>query len=81
MGCFTWSYAIAFLCVDLLRESLERLSVFKKIERRPMAWPCHLTIGSKLSIRIVAYKSVSYKDPIAVLLLVLDQLYPPDFIV
>ncbi|NXD78708.1 XRCC5 protein, partial [Halcyon senegalensis] len=41
------------------RESLERLSMFKKIERRPMAWPCQLTIGSKLSIRIVAYKSVT----------------------
>ncbi|KAH0621277.1 hypothetical protein JD844_022385, partial [Phrynosoma platyrhinos] len=39
------------------RESLERLSVFKKVERRPMPWPCQLTIGSKLSIRIVAYKS------------------------
>ncbi|KAM6129641.1 X-ray repair cross-complementing protein 5 isoform 2-T2 [Pterocles gutturalis] len=41
------------------RESLERLSMFKKIERRPMAWPCQLTIGSSLSIRIVAYKSVT----------------------
>ncbi|XP_052648004.1 X-ray repair cross-complementing protein 5 isoform X2 [Harpia harpyja] len=40
-------------------ESLERLSMFKKIERRPMAWPCQLTIGSNLSIRIVAYKSVT----------------------
>ncbi|KAM9287265.1 X-ray repair cross-complementing protein 5 isoform 3-T3 [Morus bassanus] len=40
------------------RESLERLSMFKKIERKPMAWPCQLTIGSNLSIRIVAYKSV-----------------------
>ncbi|XP_053258569.1 X-ray repair cross-complementing protein 5 [Podarcis raffonei] len=39
------------------RESLERLSVFKKVERRPMAWPCQLTIGSQLSIRIVAYKA------------------------
>uniref|UniRef100_A0ABM5F7H8 X-ray repair cross-complementing protein 5 isoform X1 n=1 Tax=Pogona vitticeps TaxID=103695 RepID=A0ABM5F7H8_9SAUR len=39
------------------RESLERLSMFKKVERRPMAWPCQLTIGSKLSIRIVAYKA------------------------
>ncbi|XP_066467784.1 X-ray repair cross-complementing protein 5 isoform X2 [Tiliqua scincoides] len=39
------------------RESLERLSVFKKTERRPMAWPCQLTIGSKLSIRIVGYKA------------------------
>ncbi|NXJ73914.1 XRCC5 protein, partial [Trogon melanurus] len=40
-------------------ESLERLSMFKKIERRPMPWPCQLTIGSNLSIRIVAYKSVT----------------------
>ncbi|XP_062972775.1 X-ray repair cross-complementing protein 5 isoform X2 [Elgaria multicarinata webbii] len=39
------------------RESLERLSIFKKVERRPMPWPCQLTIGSKLSIRIVGYKS------------------------
>ncbi|NXP30626.1 XRCC5 protein, partial [Leiothrix lutea] len=41
------------------RESLERLSMFKKIERRPMPWPCELTIGPDLSIRIVAYKSVT----------------------
>ncbi|KAM8806837.1 X-ray repair cross-complementing protein 5 [Eudromia elegans] len=41
------------------RESLERLSMFKKMERRPMAWPCQLTIGSDLSIRIVAYKSIT----------------------
>ncbi|XP_027735543.1 X-ray repair cross-complementing protein 5 isoform X3 [Empidonax traillii] len=41
------------------RESLERLSMFKKIERRPMPWPCQLTIGSNLSIRIVAYKAVT----------------------
>ncbi|NXA46680.1 XRCC5 protein, partial [Nothocercus julius] len=41
------------------RESLERLSMFKKMERRPMAWPCQLTIGSDLSIRIVAYKSLA----------------------
>ncbi|NXO50632.1 XRCC5 protein, partial [Aramus guarauna] len=41
------------------RESLERLSMFKKIERRPLAWPCQLTIGSNLSIRILAYKSVT----------------------
>uniref|UniRef100_A0A8C8SLR5 X-ray repair cross-complementing protein 5 n=1 Tax=Pelusios castaneus TaxID=367368 RepID=A0A8C8SLR5_9SAUR len=43
------------------RESLEHLSMFKKIERRSMAWPCQLTIGSNLSIRIVAYKSVKEK--------------------
>ncbi|NXM15672.1 XRCC5 protein, partial [Ploceus nigricollis] len=41
------------------RESLERLSIFKKIERKPMPWPCQLTIGPNLSIRIVAYKSVT----------------------
>ncbi|NXU13123.1 XRCC5 protein, partial [Pardalotus punctatus] len=41
------------------RESLERLSMFKKIERKPMPWPCQLTIGPNLSIRIVAYKSVT----------------------
>ncbi|KGL95186.1 X-ray repair cross-complementing protein 5, partial [Charadrius vociferus] len=45
--------------VYTFRESLERLSMFKKIERRPMAWPCQLTIGSNLSIRIVAYKSMT----------------------
>ncbi|XP_062434349.1 X-ray repair cross-complementing protein 5 isoform X3 [Rhea pennata] len=41
------------------RESLERLSMFKKMERRSVAWPCQLTIGSNLSIRIVAYKSLT----------------------
>ncbi|NXA83469.1 XRCC5 protein, partial [Thryothorus ludovicianus] len=41
------------------RESLERLSMFKKIERKSMPWPCQLTIGPNLSIRIVAYKSVT----------------------
>ncbi|XP_065606545.1 X-ray repair cross-complementing protein 5 isoform X1 [Cyrtonyx montezumae] len=41
------------------RESLERLAMFKKIERRPVAWPCQLTIGSNLSIRIVAYKCLT----------------------
>ncbi|XP_077305776.1 X-ray repair cross-complementing protein 5 [Lithobates pipiens] len=44
--------------VYTFRDSLEQLSIFKKIERRPMAWPCQLTIGSKISIRIVGYKSV-----------------------
>ncbi|XP_049626283.1 X-ray repair cross-complementing protein 5 [Suncus etruscus] len=39
-------------------ESLRQLCVFKKIERRPMPWPCQLTIGSTLSIKIVAYKSI-----------------------
>lgn len=41
------------------RESLERLAMFKKIERRPAAWSCQLTIGSNLSIRIVAYKALT----------------------
>lgn len=44
--------------VYTFRDSLEQLSIFKKIERRPMPWPCLLTIGSKISIRIVGYKSV-----------------------
>lgn len=39
-------------------ESLRQLCVFKKIEKSSMAWPCQLTIGSNLSIRIVAYKSI-----------------------
>ncbi|XP_060786317.1 X-ray repair cross-complementing protein 5 [Neoarius graeffei] len=38
--------------------AVERLSIFKRIERRPMAWPCQLTIGSSLSIRIIGYKAV-----------------------
>jgi len=50
---------ISVLLILSFRESLKRLSMFKKLERRPMAWPCQLTIGSNLSIRIVAYKSVS----------------------
>ncbi|XP_069472906.1 X-ray repair cross-complementing protein 5 [Ambystoma mexicanum] len=45
--------------VFTFRESLERLSIFKKIERRPMAWPCQLTIGNQISIKIVGYKSVT----------------------
>ncbi|XP_072788139.1 X-ray repair cross-complementing protein 5 isoform X3 [Taeniopygia guttata] len=43
-------------------ESLERLSMFKKMERKPMPWPCQLTIGPDLSIRIVAYKSVTEEN-------------------
>ncbi|XP_005395746.1 PREDICTED: X-ray repair cross-complementing protein 5 isoform X2 [Chinchilla lanigera] len=39
-------------------ESLRQLCVFKKIERHSMPWPCQLTIGSNLSIKIVAYKSI-----------------------
>lgn len=41
------------------RNALEQLCMFKRIERRPMAWPCQLTIGSCLSIRIVGYKAVT----------------------
>lgn len=41
------------------RNAIEQLCMFKRIERRPMAWPCQLTIGSCLSIRIVGYKAVS----------------------
>ncbi|XP_039089077.1 X-ray repair cross-complementing protein 5 [Hyaena hyaena] len=39
-------------------ESLRQLCVFKKIERNSVPWPCTLTIGSNLSIKIVAYKSI-----------------------
>ncbi|XP_006892014.1 PREDICTED: X-ray repair cross-complementing protein 5 [Elephantulus edwardii] len=39
-------------------ESLRQLCVFKKIKRHSMCWPCQLTIGSSLSIKIVAYKSI-----------------------
>ncbi|XP_069839685.1 X-ray repair cross-complementing protein 5 [Dendropsophus ebraccatus] len=45
--------------VFTFRDSLEKLSVFKKLERRPMAWQCTLTIGSQISIRIVGYKAVT----------------------
>lgn len=41
------------------RNALEQLRMFKRIERKPMAWPCQLTIGSLLSIRIVGYKAVT----------------------
>ncbi|KAM4731159.1 X-ray repair cross-complementing protein 5-like [Anableps anableps] len=41
------------------RNAVEQLCMFKRIERRPMAWPCQLTIGSSLSIRIVGYKAVT----------------------
>ncbi|XP_011356938.1 X-ray repair cross-complementing protein 5 isoform X2 [Pteropus vampyrus] len=39
-------------------ESLRQLCIFKKIERTSMPWPCQLTIGSNLSINIMAYKSI-----------------------
>lgn len=41
------------------QNALEQLYMFKRIERRPMAWPCQLTIGSSLAIRIVGYKAVT----------------------
>lgn len=53
-----WKIESFIMCFPLLSESLRQLSVFKKIERRSMPWPCQLTIGSNLSIKIVAYKSV-----------------------
>ncbi|CAG09291.1 unnamed protein product, partial [Tetraodon nigroviridis] len=40
------------------RNAIEQLRMFKQIERRPMAWPCLLTVGSCVSIRIVGYKAV-----------------------
>ncbi|XP_041057042.1 X-ray repair cross-complementing protein 5 isoform X1 [Carcharodon carcharias] len=45
--------------VFTFRESVERLSIFKKIERKPMAWPCQLTIGSRITINIVGYKAMT----------------------
>ncbi|XP_062861614.1 X-ray repair cross-complementing protein 5 isoform X2 [Trichomycterus rosablanca] len=44
--------------VHTFSDALEKLSMFKRIEKRPMAWPCQLTIGSSLSIRVVGYKAV-----------------------
>lgn len=55
-------YCIYFLsqCVlySFCRNAIAQLCMFKQIERRPMAWPCQLTVGSCLSIRIVGYKAV-----------------------
>ncbi|XP_072117243.1 X-ray repair cross-complementing protein 5 [Mobula birostris] len=45
--------------VFTFRESVEQLSIFKKIGRKPTAWPCQLTIGSRITINIVAYKAVT----------------------
>ncbi|XP_072324421.1 X-ray repair cross-complementing protein 5 [Scyliorhinus torazame] len=45
--------------VFTFRESMERLSIFKKIGRKPMAWPCQLTIGSGITINIVGYKAMT----------------------
>ncbi|TNN84455.1 X-ray repair cross-complementing protein 5 [Liparis tanakae] len=41
------------------RNAIEQLCMFKRIERKPMAWPCQLTIGSCLPIRIIGYKAVT----------------------
>ncbi|XP_074550578.1 X-ray repair cross-complementing protein 5-like [Halichoeres trimaculatus] len=40
------------------RNAIEQLCMFKRIERRPTAWPCVLTIGTCVSIRIAGYKAV-----------------------
>uniref|UniRef100_A0A8D3AE25 X-ray repair cross-complementing protein 5 n=1 Tax=Scophthalmus maximus TaxID=52904 RepID=A0A8D3AE25_SCOMX len=45
--------------IHTFRNAIEQLRMFKGIERRPMAWPCQLTIGSSLSIRIVGFKAVT----------------------
>lgn len=48
-----------FLCfTPACRKAVEQLCMFKCIEKRPTAWPCLLTIGSCLPIRIVGYKAV-----------------------
>uniref|UniRef100_W5U725 X-ray repair cross-complementing protein 5 n=1 Tax=Ictalurus punctatus TaxID=7998 RepID=W5U725_ICTPU len=39
-------------------DAVEKLSMFKRTERRPTGWSCLLTIGSSLSIRIIGYKTV-----------------------
>ncbi|KAM7105197.1 X-ray repair cross-complementing protein 5 isoform 1-T1 [Molossus nigricans] len=39
-------------------ESLRQLCLFKKIEKSSIPWSCQLTIGSNLSIKIFAYKSI-----------------------
>ena len=53
-------YWLQCLCFVWCSDAIEKLSIFKHIERRPMAWPCILTIGTSLSIRIVGYKAVSH---------------------
>ncbi|KAA0715413.1 X-ray repair cross-complementing protein 5 [Triplophysa tibetana] len=45
--------------VHTFSDAVEKLSIFKPIARRPMAWPCQLTIGTSLTIRIVGYKAVT----------------------
>uniref|UniRef100_A0A3Q4HVD8 X-ray repair cross-complementing protein 5 n=1 Tax=Neolamprologus brichardi TaxID=32507 RepID=A0A3Q4HVD8_NEOBR len=45
--------------IHTFRNAIEELCMFKRVERRPVSWPCQLTIGSSLSIRIVGYKAVT----------------------
>lgn len=45
--------------IHTFRDAIQELCMFKRVERRPVAWPCQLTIGSSLSIRIVGYKAVT----------------------
>uniref|UniRef100_A0A3P8XZ54 X-ray repair cross-complementing protein 5 n=1 Tax=Esox lucius TaxID=8010 RepID=A0A3P8XZ54_ESOLU len=49
--------------VQTFSDAIEKLSVFKHVEKRPMAWPCTLTIGSCLTIKIVGYKAVCEERP------------------
>uniref|UniRef100_A0A669EL81 X-ray repair cross-complementing protein 5 n=1 Tax=Oreochromis niloticus TaxID=8128 RepID=A0A669EL81_ORENI len=49
--------------IHTFRNAIEELCMFKRVERRPVAWPCQLTIGSSLSIRIVGYKAVTDEKP------------------
>ncbi|KAM9804939.1 X-ray repair cross-complementing protein 5 [Neosynchiropus ocellatus] len=44
--------------VYTFKDAVEQLCMFKRIERRPTAWTCQMTIGSTLAIRIVGYKAV-----------------------
>uniref|UniRef100_A0A3Q0QXT3 X-ray repair cross-complementing protein 5 n=1 Tax=Amphilophus citrinellus TaxID=61819 RepID=A0A3Q0QXT3_AMPCI len=45
--------------IHTFRDAIQELCMFKRVERRPVAWPCQLTIGSSLSIRIVGYKALT----------------------
>ncbi|XP_032818808.1 X-ray repair cross-complementing protein 5 isoform X1 [Petromyzon marinus] len=42
---------------------LERLSFFKRMERQPYPWPCTMTLGANLTIRITGYKAVTLETP------------------
>ncbi|XP_061579647.1 X-ray repair cross-complementing protein 5 [Cololabis saira] len=44
------------------RNAIGQLCMYTRIERRPMTWPCQLTIGSSLSIRINGYKAVTQES-------------------